>query len=152
MFCKLFKNNTSIVDAENLLLPCTSLKEYVYSSMFEGCTNLVNPPKELPDATLTYSSTPYPYQNMFKGCTSLVKSPYIKSNLGSTVWCTGMFDGCSNLSEIKLDYTGNFSQTYFSNWVNGVAATGTFYYNGSDTNRGVSAIPTGWTITPFTTT
>ena len=60
-----------------------------------------------------------------------------------------MFDGCSSLNTIKIAYTGSFSTTYFNNWVNGVAASGTFYYNGSDTTTGVSAIPTGWTVQSF---
>ena len=64
-----------------------------------------------------------------------------------------MFENCSNLNTITLGYTGNFADapTYaFSGWVYGVASTGTFYYNGSDTTIGTSAIPSGWTVTPFT--
>ena len=57
-----------------------------------------------------------------------------------------MFYNCSSLNEIRIDYTGNFSTTYFNNWVYGVAASGTFYYQGSDTTTGVSAIPSGWTV------
>ena len=48
-----------------------------------------------------------------------------------------------------MGYTSNFAHAHsfaFSNWVDGVASTGTFYYNGSDTTTGVSAIPTGWTV------
>ena len=34
-----------------------------------------------------------------------------------------------------------------TNWVNNVAATGTFYKNSSTTwSRGVDAVPTGWEI------
>ena len=64
-----------------------------------------------------------------------------------------MFYGCSNLNTITLGYTGNFADapsSAFNNWVNDVASTGTFYYNGSDTTHGESAIPEGWTVTPFT--
>ena len=62
-----------------------------------------------------------------------------------------MFNGCSSLNTIKIAYTGNFSgsgvPTYaFNNWVQGVAASGTFYYDGEDTTTGNSAIPTGWTL------
>lgn len=45
-----------------------------------------------------------------------------------------------------IDYTGNFSDEYFGEWVDGVASTGTFYYGGTDTTRGTSAIPTGWVV------
>ena len=34
----------------------------------------------------------------------------------------------------------------FDMWVSGVALEGTFYYNGSDTTQGESAIPNGWTV------
>ena len=69
--------------------------------------------------------------------------------MSSTNAFSDMFNGCTNLNEIKLDYTGSFASNTFASWVNGVAASGTFYYNGSDTTRGTSAIPTGWTITTF---
>lgn len=66
-----------------------------------------------------------------------------------------MFYDCSHLNEIRLAYTGNFSGTgvptdAFTNWVNGVSASGTFYYDGTDTTTGNSAIPTGWTVEPLT--
>lgn len=59
------------------------------------------------------------------------------------------------MNSIKIAYTGNFSGTgvpsnAFTNWVNGVAASGTLYYDGTDTTIGDSAIPTGWTVQPFT--
>ena len=57
-----------------------------------------------------------------------------------------MFSECYNLNTIKLGYTGNFSEEYFTGWVEGVASEGTFYYNGNDETKGVSAIPTGWNV------
>lgn len=62
-----------------------------------------------------------------------------------------MFYGCSSLNTIKIAYDGNFSGTgvptdAFNNWVNGVSASGTFYYDGEDTTTGASAIPTGWEV------
>lgn len=55
------------------------------------------------------------------------------------------------MNEIKIAYTGDFSgddvpTDAFKNWVNGVSANGTFYYDGSDTTTGASAIPTGWEV------
>ena len=53
-----------------------------------------------------------------------------------------------------MGYTGNFADAptnAFDRWVDGVASTGTFYYNGSDTTTGTSAIPTGWTVLPIPT-
>ena len=66
-----------------------------------------------------------------------------------------MFKGCSSLSSITTEYTGNFSGTgvptdAFSNWVLNVSPTGTFTWDGTDTTRGSSAIPANWTIQTIT--
>ena len=88
---------------------------------------------------------------MFNGCSSLTTAPSILPATTLADYCYNyMFNGCSNLNTIKLGYTGSFSNTYFKNWVYNVAETGTFYYNGTDTKTGISAIPTRWTVTPFT--
>ena len=62
-----------------------------------------------------------------------------------------MFDGCSSLNEIRTEWTFGFggaasTSNVFKDWVKGVAASGTFYYDGTDTSTGTSAIPTGWTV------
>ena len=83
---------------------------------------------------------------MFSGCRSLTSAPELPATTLAEVCYFSMFQDCSNLNTIKLSYTGDLSTNYFSNWVYGVASTGTFYYNGSDTTTGSSAIPTGWTV------
>ena len=91
---------------------------------------------------------------MFAG-TAITKSPYIRATSVDGAWgMASMFKNCSSLNEIKMDYTGNFSGTgvpsdAFTTWVDGVASIGIFYYNGSDTTRGTSAIPENWTIQSF---
>jgi hypothetical protein len=57
-----------------------------------------------------------------------------------------MFYGCSALNSIYLKYDGNFSTTYFNDWVYGVSASGTITYDGTDTTTGASALPSGWTV------
>lgn len=58
-----------------------------------------------------------------------------------------MFNGCSSLREIRLlDYDGPFYPIYFIGWTSGVSTTGVFYYDGSDTTVGDSAIPPGWIV------
>ena len=88
---------------------------------------------------------------MFNGCTSLTTAPELPATTLANGCYSNMFRNCSNLNTITLDYTGNFSTTDFSDWVSGVAQTGTFYYNGTDTTTGASAIPTGWTVLPIPT-
>lgn len=57
-----------------------------------------------------------------------------------------MFSGCTNLTSIKIGYTGAFSTTYSNDWLKDVAPSGTLYYNGSDITRGTYAIPDGWNV------
>ena len=132
-------------------LPATTLREECYYNMFRNCTSLTTV-HELPARTVETSC----YERMFQGCSSLTASPHIKittMNPTNTKAMNFMFYGCTSISSIKMDWTGNFSTSTTSstaNWVGGnVGSTGTFYYNGSSTARGTHAIPRGWTIVPF---
>ena len=126
-------------------LPATTLANYCYANMFNGCESLTTAP-ELPVTTLANNC----YVGMFQGCTSLTSAPVLPATTLANYCYSNMFQGCSKLNTIKLGYTGNFSGDYFNYWVDSVAPAGTFYYNGSDKTTGTSAIPTGWTVTPFT--
>lgn len=140
----MFNGCTSLTTAPEL--PATSLVGECYMYMFENCTALTVPPSELP-ATLLADEC---YDSMFRGCTSLTKSPYMKFTSLGQYSCELMFLDCSSLREIKLAYTGIFYARDFYAWVEGVASSGTFYYNGSTTLQSISAIPLGWTKTSFT--
>ena len=58
-----------------------------------------------------------------------------------------MFSYCSFLHSVKIGYKGNFTIDYFYNWIEMVTIPEkpneeyVFYYNGTDTTRGKSAIP-----------
>lgn len=145
-FNGLFRDCTSLTTAPEL--PATTLANYCYDFMFYGCTSLTTAP-ELPATALAQSC----YSHMFQNCTSLTIAPELPATTLQRSCYSYMFQNCSNLNTIKLGYTGNFSAAptgAFNQWVSGVAASGTFYYNGSDTTTGVYAIPSGWTVTPFT--
>ena len=142
----MFYGCTSLTTAPEL--PATTLAGGCYSSMFQGCPSLESAP-ELPATTLDYGC----YGDMFQGCSSLTTAPELPATTLANYCYMRMFNGCTNLNTITLGYTGNFADApewAFNDWVNGVASEGTFYYNGSDTTTGESAIPTGWTVTPFT--
>ena len=150
-YYSMFENCTSLTTAP--ALPYTSTIGSCYKRMFFGCTSLTTPPPQLPATQLSSSAC---YGDMFNGCTSLTYSPEIfaTSFSSSATWALGsMFKGCTQLSTIKIHYTGNFTSgvpnNAFTDWVNGVAGSGTFYYDGTDTTRGDSAIPEGWTIKPY---
>lgn len=145
-YSNMFKNCTSLTTAP--ALPAKTLANNCYISMFQGCTSLTKAPV-LPATVLADGC----YWYMFRDCTSLTTAPALPATTLAIGCYRTMFQGCSNLNNITLGYTGNFADAptnAFGNWVDGVASTGTFYYNGSDTTTGVSAIPTGWTVTPLT--
>ena len=163
----MFFGCTNLVNAPTL--PATTLAGYCYSYMFYGCTNLVNAPSVLPATTLaggcytcmfrnctslvnapTLPATTlavYCYQNMFNGCTSLVKAPTLPATTLEYSCYQFMFDGCTKLSYIKCLAT-KISASSLSNWVNGVASSGTFVKDANMTSwtTGISGIPTGWTV------
>ena len=125
----------------------TIRSNYCFIGMFNGCSSLTTAP-ELPATTLNR----YCYREMFHGCTSLTSAPELPATTLAQYCYHGMFYGCTNLNEIKIAYTGTFSEApsyAFWAWVQGVSASGTFYYNGSDTTTGSSAIPTGWNVVQF---
>ena len=129
-----------------------NLEYRCYNEMFRDCISMTWAP-ELPATNLADSC----YRLMFYGCTSLSKAPYLPAtNLVDSCY-SQMFELCSSLNEVKINYTGTFGHyyqgTYISyytgSWLDRVSSTGIFYYNGSDTTRNKSAIPSGWTVQRF---
>jgi len=60
-----------------------------------------------------------------------------------------MFNGCSGLTSIRVHFTDwNDAEYSTTSWVDGVSATGTFYYkSGSslDTSTGINRVPEHFT-------
>ena len=61
-----------------------------------------------------------------------------------------MFNGCSALNSIRVSFTA-FNAIAMANWVQNVAATGTFYCptalgTNETIGRGTGKCPTGWTV------
>ena len=168
-FRHLFKNNTQLVNAENLILPATILVSSCYNGMFNGCMSLTKAP-ELPATTLenacyscmfNYCSslTIAPklpattlvascYISMFNCCTSLTTAPELPATTLVSSCYNGMFNGCTSLNYIKCLATNISASNCTYNWVNGVAASGTFIKADSMTSwtTGNNGIPTGWNV------
>ena len=151
------------------VLPATSLTENCYSGMFGGCTSLTTAP-ELPALTLANQC----YINMFRGCTSLATAPELPATalangcyssmfsgctslttapeLPATTLVQGcyayMFDGCTSLNSITCLATNKSASNCTYNWVNGVAASGTFTKAAGMTSwtTGANGKPSGWTV------
>lgn len=96
-FEELFKSNDkTLISAENLVLPATTLTNGCYSQMFYGCTSLTTAPSVLPAITLAEGC----YDLMFTDCTSLTTAPSLPATTLAE-WCYwGMFQGCTNLVNI----------------------------------------------------
>ncbi|MBR1557190.1 MAG: fimbrillin family protein [Prevotella sp.] len=92
-FIYLFNNNTKLVDASELLLPATTLRERCYAYMFNGCTSLTTAP-ELPAMTLANVC----YLGMFYGCTSLTTAPDLPATMIAGSCYSNMFNGCTSLT------------------------------------------------------
>ena len=133
----MFQNCSSLTAVPEL--PAESLTEKCYLAMFAGCTSLTTAP-DLPATTLAESC----YELMFQGCTSLTTAPnLISKNLVNECYNL-IFFYCASLATIKISYTGEYNDDYFNLWVNGVAESGTFYYNGDQTAQDFG-LPSGWT-------
>ena len=135
----MFKNCTSLVNQPTI--SATTLAEYSCREMFSGCTSLTNGRAPQGATILTDKC----YQSMYKGCTSLTNG-YVDATTLADNSLTEMYNGCSNVSTITSE-AEEWSDGYSTNWVQGVAASGTFYNNGNATiPTGDSGIPTGWTV------
>ncbi|MBQ6014775.1 MAG: hypothetical protein IJL22_00525 [Bacteroidales bacterium] len=151
-FVNFFTDCTQLTDASGLVFSMPKVPGSALKSFFDGCSNLVAGPAEL--AATTIGSTCY--RNMFKGCSSLTSAPIIRqpTTYNGDKWYQQMFRGCSSLHEIVFLDTRAYSSGNFTDWVNGINATGTFYVadinnNPFGNNRGNSAIPSGWTVTDY---
>ena len=165
----LFKDDTKLTSASNLTLPATTLAIACYASMFNGCISLTTAPTELPATTLaqtcyqfmflgctSLTSTPILpattlaincYRYMFSDCTSLVNGPSLPATTLKNYCYEGMFSGCTSLNSITV-YADDISATNCTtDWLYGVASSGTFHNLGTATYEkdSTSGIPSGWT-------
>ena len=116
-FWNLFRNNGNLTDAANLKLPATTLANYCYASMFNGCTGLTAAP-ELPATTLAE----YCYYEMFNDCKNLNYVKALFTEIDAEDCIQSWLDGVSS--------TGTFVMNSTASWT------------ASDLN-----LPSGWTIT-----
>ena len=137
----MFDGCTSLTTAPEL--PATTLNESCYHSMFEGCTSLITAP-ELPATTLAI----YCYCYMFYGCTSLITAPELSAITLVDGCYNGMFYGCTSLNSIICLATDISATNCTTDWVNNVAASGSFVKADSmnDWTNGVNGIPSGWNV------
>ena len=101
-FSSLFKSSITLVNAQDLQLPATTLVQHCYNSMFDGCTSLTTVPSILPATTLTN----YCYSYMFRNCTSLTTTPELAATTLSYGCYSYMFYGTNVLPDCSnIDFT-----------------------------------------------
>lgn len=144
-FCLLFGYNDNIINANNLILPATTLTHLCYSDMFKECTSLKTAPK-LPAINLAGGC----YDLMFYGCSSLIAAPELLASQLMSGCYQWMFEKCYKLNYIKClaDVNNNTRFiNYFKDWIIGVSKTGTFVkHKNAQWEIGPNGIPEGWEI------
>lgn len=143
-FTYLFKQCTGLTSAPEL--PATELADTCYFNMFNGCSGLTSAP-ELPATVLTNEC----YNRMFKDCTGLTSAPEMTATSFITDCYTQTFRNCASLSSVTVHWTTwpTYNESICTtNWLNGVAATGTFHCPADLTipSRDANGVPEGWTI------
>ena len=143
-FCYLFWLCSNLTTAP--ALPATELADYCYYFMFNKCNSLTVAPA-LPATELAGNC----YNFMFGRCTSLTQAPELPAETLKIYCYYSMFYQCSSLNYVKAAFTTSPTAVHNStlNWLDGVAATGTFVKNPNATwdVRGASGVPEGWTVT-----
>ena len=143
-------NIMSLLDASNQSNHSLSgHSEFALACLFRNCTSLTAAPS-LPATTLANSC----YNQMFSGCTSLTTAPALPATTLEDSCYNRMFSGCELLNEITagiITWTPSSGSAATTDWLNGVAATGTFRCptalgTNATITRGVSACPEGWTV------
>ena len=155
-----------LVNANDLLLPATTLTPYCYYALFSGCTSLTSAP-ELPAMTLANSC----YAWMFNNCSSLTTAPELPATTLVSGSYNSIFKNCTSLNYIKVGFTewpdvsSSISMATYTWTQLSVNTTGTFvcpaalpqYFNASGNNTHsyssisgyTNAIPYGWTVETY---
>lgn len=136
----MFENCTSLTTAP--ALPATTLANTCYQGMFSGCSALTTAPA-LPATTLVDSC----YNSMLSGCTSLTTAPTLPATTLTNGCYEFMFYGCTSLNSVTTYAQDISANSCISSWLYNVAAQGDFYNLGSAsyTADSASGIPSGWT-------
>ena len=139
-YSDMFYGCTSLTTAP--ALPAMTLADYCYRGMFQECTSLTTAPT-LPAMTLADNC----YANMFTYCMSLTTAPVLLAMTLTKGCYYSMFQSCSNLASIDVGFTAWNPTNATTDWVTGVAASGTFTCPSTlPKTTGNSNIPDGWTI------
>lgn len=140
---KVYGNIMSLIYGDNFKNQTTLPNYWGFAELFFMYTNLISAENLILPATLG----DYSYMYMFYGCTSLTTAPELPATTLSYYCYYFMFYGCTSLNSITCLATNISAGDCTTNWVNGVASSGTFTKAASMTSwtTGSNGIPSGWT-------
>lgn len=142
---EIYGNIMSLLYGDNFSGQTALTDNYLFLSLFSGCTGLTSAENLImPATTLTTAC----YQQMFRDCTSLTTAPELPATILANSCYSNMFRGCTSLNYIKCLATdiSAYDCTYY--WVLNVASSGTFVKASSMTGwtTGVNGIPNNWNV------
>lgn len=175
-FMNLFSECTSVINADKMELPATTLSNYCYCNMFNRARNLVKAPSELPATTLgdaCYLNMFYEcsamtsvmdelpattlaasaYSQMFTSCSGMTTAPMLPAATVPTYGYYHMFYNARNLNSITCLATNKTARNSVGSWVTGVqTSSGTFTKHKDMTSwsTGNNGIPRNWTVVNYT--
>lgn len=163
----------SIVDASNLELPATTLKEHCYEYMFRDCEYLTAAPTlpattlakycysmmfngtsitvapELPATTLEQGC----YFSMFQSCTALTTPPLLPAPVLAPICYRSMFINCTSLTYLVCLATDISASNCVLGILANIRTTGYFYKSpdiSASTWESTQETPTRWQIRDYT--
>lgn len=139
---EMFRSCTSLTTIP--ILPVATLADYCYASMFLACSALTTPP-ELPATTLVSGC----YSDMFNSCTSLTNAPDLLATTLVDYCYYEMFYNCKNLKYIKCLATDISASKCTYNWMQRVPTlSGSTFVKkaGVEWPTSPSGIPERWTV------
>ena len=99
-FKNLFSGCTTVIDAENLELPATTLSNNCYQTMFRYAVNLTKVPNALPATALTSHC----YDGMYYQCSGVTSIPshYLSATTLAPACYWAMFQMCSGITSVDF--------------------------------------------------
>ena len=121
------------------------MRDYEFKGLFKNCISIINAKNLVLPDTLAEGC----YEELFYGCYSLESAPILSCSTLEDNCYEKMFYNCAALNHIECYNLDDISDYVSSDWVYGVANSGTFlidYTSDWDATNKASHIPSGWTI------
>ncbi len=138
-------NIMSMLNGDNFIgTTLTSNNTQAFENFFFKCTGIQSAENLIMPSSTTQSCC---FQ-MFYSCSTMTSAPALPAAVISRRSYYAMFQNCSNLNYIKCLATDRTAYECTLNWVQNVAASGTFVKKAGYTewSSGNNGIPSGWTV------